>query len=469
MAMRDVSGVRMKAGAVGASAALLGGPGSALLLALAASPAGAATTWTVDTLADGVPNASDCTTPVVGSCSLRDALAAAAVGDVVIFSAGLFAGGAGTITLSVGELVDNGVDVHGPGADVLTIDAMSASRIFEVTPAPGGTTISGVTLTNGDATEEILGGGGAISSGLGTLTVRESVLTGNIGGLAGGAVLASSLVLVDSVVVDNSASYFGGGVVATEELTVTGSTISGNSVVVVGGGLGFVGETGTATIVDSTVSGNSAAGGGGFFVNSRSGTVMIANSTFTGNVGIDSAGAIYADAVNVEISMSTITGNSTLGEAGSLYSVGGLLVGTEDVSPILTLTGTVVAGNTAGTGGVSDLGVVAVDGGAVTVTANDSLIGSGVSSNVSLVGDGLMRSDAPMVGPLADNGGPTLTMLPLAGSPLIDAGPATIPTFPANDFDQRGFGFPRVSGTRSDIGAVEGPAPITPITPVFTG
>jgi hypothetical protein len=91
-----------------------------------------------------------------------------------------------------------------------------------------------------------------------------------------------------------------------------------------------------------------------------------------------------------------------------------------------------------------------------------------VSPNITLVGDGVLRSDAPMLGALANNGGPTLTMLPLAGSPLIDAGPVTIPTFPGNEFDQRGPGFPRVLGSKADIGAVE-VRQEEPVVPAFTG
>jgi uncharacterized repeat protein (TIGR01451 family) len=60
----------------------------------------------------------------------------------------------------------------------------------------------------------------------------------------------------------------------------------------------------------------------------------------------------------------------------------------------------------------------------------------------------------PRLGPLQDNGGATPTRLPLAGSPLINAGD---PAFaPPPDTDQRGPGFPRVRGGRIDIGATEG-------------
>src|SRR5206468_417447 len=57
----------------------------------------------------------------------------------------------------------------------------------------------------------------------------------------------------------------------------------------------------------------------------------------------------------------------------------------------------------------------------------------------------------PLLGPLANNGGPTLTYAPQVGSPVIDAGsnPAGLTT------DQRGTGFARVSGLATDIGAFE--------------
>jgi hypothetical protein len=76
------------------------------------------------------------------------------------------------------------------------------------------------------------------------------------------------------------------------------------------------------------------------------------------------------------------------------------------------------------------------------------------------------RHDDPLLLPLADNGGPTLTHALAAGSPAIDAG--------ANadnlDYDQRGA--PRVVGAAADIGALEvqpGTAAVPFIGPGFTG
>jgi hypothetical protein len=57
----------------------------------------------------------------------------------------------------------------------------------------------------------------------------------------------------------------------------------------------------------------------------------------------------------------------------------------------------------------------------------------------------------PLLGPLANNGGPTLTRLPLPGSPAIDAGNSAFPSPPPTD--QRGL--PRTAGPAIDLGSVE--------------
>src|SRR5262249_35549236 len=56
----------------------------------------------------------------------------------------------------------------------------------------------------------------------------------------------------------------------------------------------------------------------------------------------------------------------------------------------------------------------------------------------------------PKLGPLQDNGGPTLTMALLPGSPAIDAGAPT-----DSEWDQRGPGYPRLVNRATDIGAYE--------------
>ncbi len=70
-------------------------------------------------------------------------------------------------------------------------------------------------------------------------------------------------------------------------------------------------------------------------------------------------------------------------------------------------------------------------------------------NSCAFTGVGSLNSTDPMLGPLADNGGPTLTMALLPGSPAIDAGDDAA----APSTDQRGF--PRPVGAASDIGAYE--------------
>lgn len=464
---------RRRAGAFGA-AAVVGGAGSALLLSLTAAPAPATVsgTFTVDTLADGAANATDCTTPVPGSCSLRDALAAAGSGETVVFDPSLFTGGPQTITLDAGQgqLTDTEVDIHGPGSDLLTIDADDNSRVLFLNTLVSGTTISGLTVTGGRAGP---GGGGGIKDGSSNLLVLEDVVvTGNHEtNWSGAGVRGGSLRLVDSEVSGNTVTVAGGGGVF-----VTGSTYVRNSVFAdndsygCGAGLYFGGSDTTLTVIDSTFSGNIARScyGGGIDIDGRRNTVTIANSTFTDNSGT-AGGGIHADDGNVvSIAMSTITGNDASTPESPYYSGGGVHI---SASASITLTGVVLAGNTSVSGGTADLAIgFAGLHPAVTVTAPASLVGD-VSANVTLTGAGLLRGTDPQLGPLADNGGPTPTMLPLAGSPLLDHGPASIPDFPGNTYDQRGPGHPRTSGTASDIGAVEvtipEPEPIP--EPTFTG
>jgi len=70
---------------------------------------------------------------------------------------------------------------------------------------------------------------------------------------------------------------------------------------------------------------------------------------------------------------------------------------------------------------------------------------------VGLLGMQFGVTDAGL-GPLTNNGGPTQTRLPVAGSPAIDLGD---PGFTVPATDQRGTGFARVVNGRVDIGAVE--------------
>ena len=80
-----------------------------------------------------------------GAGSLRQALADANDGDTINFNSSLN----GQITLTSGQLmVDKGVNITGPGANRLAVNANHASRVFYIAPGKD-VTISRLTITNG--------------------------------------------------------------------------------------------------------------------------------------------------------------------------------------------------------------------------------------------------------------------------------------------------------------------------------
>jgi hypothetical protein len=113
----------------------------------------------------------------------------------------------------------------------------------------------------------------------------------------------------------------------------------------------------------------------------------------------------------------------------------------------------------AGSPGASGLGDLGPDLFGAFTSNGHNLIGlddgnTGFADGVlgDIVGSGTPLN--PLVGPLTNNGGPTLTCAPLCGSPALDTGDDALLDAPLGlTTDQRGF--PRQSGSHVDIGAVE--------------
>jgi hypothetical protein len=228
----------------------------------------------------------------------------------------------------------------------------------------------------------------------------------------------------------------GGAIVTTDSLTLIDSAVFGNASTKYGGGIMvLVFPQASTTIINSTISGNQAnyGGGGIAFQMSIDGTATIRNSTITNNT---------ADADS--------SGDRT---GGGLFVVG-------SVGP--SISHTIVAGNFLGGGADDDISGPVQSGSANNlVGVGTGAIGISDGSNGNHIGSTTTPID-PMLGPLAGNGGPTLTHALLSGSAAIDAGDPTavagvggIPLF-----DQRGALFDRVLGAAMDIGAFE----FTPIT-----
>ena len=208
-----------------------------------------------------------------------------------------------------------------------------------------------------------------------------------------------------------------------------------NNTALIGGGLEY-GAPAASFIAGTTFVSNTADQfGGGIFSFNGKGRLSIDDSTFNGNTaaGAETGNAINNRAGIVEVRRSTVTNNNGGASNAGIVSRGEATV---------TLSSTILADN-------APVNLASYEGGTLT-SQGYNLVSD--SSLTPATGD-LLNTPANL-GPLQNNGGPTLTRGPLVGSAAVDAGDPAI-LFNAAEFDQRGPGFPRVSGTRIDIGAVE--------------
>jgi hypothetical protein len=383
-----------------------------------------------------------------GPGSLRQALVDANDGDMIDAT-----GVSGVITLIIGELpVDTSVTINGPGADLLAIDGNTISRVFQV--GPGETvTISNLTVRNG---RDGVSGGGILTGDGATTTITNCTVSGNTAGgmqgQGGGIFNGGTLTINNSTVGGNTVgsnggiSGDGGGIFNGGMLTIVNSTISGNAAVSKMGSGGGIDNAGTLTIVNSTVSGNAAGKGAGIDNAGTDTTVTITNSTFSGNAALAYGGACFNNGI-LQIANSTLSGNSARVFGGGILTVGTLQIGNSILNR-------------------GDSGENIHSFGVVTVTS----LGYNLSSDDAagfLTGPGDQINTNPLLGPLQDNGGPTLTQALLPSSPAIDAGD---PNFsPPPFFDQRGPGFARLVNGRIDIGSFEVQGPASTPTPSPTG
>lgn len=421
---------------------------------IGAPDAAHAATIMVDTFADTVD--AGCTGAPLpgadGSVSLREAVCVANANpdaDVIELDAG-------TYELDFYLEVTTDIRIVGAGIDATTIDAGGTDRVIDAWAfAPTTLGLYDLTLQGGDVRGAGIPEGGVLNLFMVDTHLERVRVTGGIAERGGGiANIYGQLTLLDSEVIGNEASTVdgtsrGGGIwsVGNSTLVTTfrmqRTTVSGNTVVGNGGGIVLeLGNDDNATIEQSTISGNTARfgtddggyGGGLSFDFLHNGSLVVTDSTISGNTA-ERGGAIYHHAgftSSLLLSNATVVGN-TANETGGIDWNG---VG------FVTVNSSIVAGNTADVD--PDL--------YGNTTGSDNLIGvagagfvDGVDGN--RVGSAVAPLDA-LLGPLADNGGPTQTHLPLAGSPVIDVSASS-----CGAIDQRGVTRPQ--GTACDIGAVE--------------
>lgn len=395
---------------------------AASVVLVTAPPAHAATievTSLVDVVAGG-----GCPGP---DCSLREAVLAAADGDVISLEAN-----------AIYELTDGELVIGAPGHIVIegngaTIEQTSVNaRVLHRTT--GDLTVRDLSVTGGNITSvpppAEPDGGGILIDGLGTLTVERSRIASNEAAGDGGGIHGFRVVLVGSKVNQNTAGGDGGGVALDSGmLVVTGTAISSNEASGVGGGA-FIGTAVVPVAVTGSVfSGNEGGSVGGMAVSS--GDAVIVNSSVLYNVaaGRSSVGGVVVDGA---LTVRYVTFAANEGEGGaSLWAL--------ELTPFA-----VALSEPVGAPHCSDSPTTVTSQG--HNAADDDSCGLDHATDQQSLAS-LMLDEMPM--------NPNLHRPPAEGSPLLDAVPLAACAGPDADLLDDQLLTARPQGTGCDIGAVE--------------
>jgi hypothetical protein len=316
--------------------------------------------------------------------------------------------------------------------------------------------VNNCTISDNDAAN---GGGIWTEAVSGASTnIFNSAISGNTATGKGGGIYGhyGAIMLTNSRVSNNQSQSDGAGIHSTNNrLTVSRSTIADNTAVgdfPNGGGI-FI-QFGDLVVANSTISGNSATRRGGGIYSSNN-YAQVVDSTISGNTAVEGfgghGGGISHGAGSLAIVRSTITLNQAV-ELGGLYSSPGAFTST-------TVTGSIISGNQNG-----DVGWSWSTGGGVNSVMSHgfNLVGDGRSSGAFNQPGDQTGVTNPMLGALANNGGPTMTHALLPNSPALDAGdPGAVVVGGVPQNDQRGAPYNRIfdgdgaGGGRIDIGAFE--------------
>jgi CSLREA domain-containing protein len=341
-----------------------------------------------------------------------------------------------------------------------------------------------------------ISGGGIYDDGGVELT--GSMVTMNIASRGGGITNASgALMVIDSEIMDNMASEVdGGGILNRAALTIRGSMV-GDNMAHEGKGGGIFNQGGTGSVTASTIMGNMSGNRGGGIANS--GVLTVLNTAIVSNTaqshaypfGYPAYGGGIANSGIMTMTNSTVSGNMAFNDGGGIYNQA-------DISGAarLSLNNVTITNNRAdsdGVGGGDGGGVANPAGGTVslqnTIVAanNDHTSGAGAtvvpdcigafdSRGYNLIGERLVgacvgfangvkgdqvgdHAGGPIdaaLGPLEEQGGPTMAAALLAGSPAIDAGnPAGCTDDLGNLLTDDQRGDLRPWGRACDIGAYE--------------
>jgi hypothetical protein len=343
---------------------------------------------------------------------------------------GIFNAG-GSVKLVNSAVTENSAGIGNGGLMYITGSEISRNLgggIFN----RGGLSVTNLSVTDSEIRENY---GVGIENSLATATLTDSVVSGNVSNFGDRGAISNTrgaVVLINSSVKNNSARFGGGSGIVNESDCCS--------------------ESSTVTIINSTVSHNT---GGGIrnYAGGGSAILTVINSTVSSNsmIGIYTSGVADGIAV-LRLLNSTVSNNATspTGGAGGIQNIS-----INNGSATVEIANTIIAANLPG-GSIGSTGTVTSLG---YNLSDDAAGGDGTTGPGGLLnGPGDIRNTNPHLGPLQNNGGPTMTHALLSHSPAIDNGN---PNFDPNAFtppllyDQRGRRFRRVVNGSIDIGAFE--------------
>lgn len=249
------------------------------------------------------------------SCTLRDAITAANVNgqsvNDITFSPAAF-GTVQTINLA-GALptIATELNIFGPGAERLNVHRSSGGnyRIFQM-ESTSVVNISGLAISNGSDSS-----GGGVNN-LGKLTLTDCSVLGNHATNNGGGVQSRGTLLLSRCTISGNTSSFGAGLFVYSipsfgsESTIVNSTISGNTATNAGGALendNFGGPVSDLRLLNCTIADNlHPALGAGVYTGDAGGlavtrlkNTLLANNTLPNLVEDGAAAVVFSEGANL--------------------------------------------------------------------------------------------------------------------------------------------------------------------------
>jgi len=404
---------------------------------------------------DGACNTSQCT--------LREAVASVESGGAIKFDLSL-AGEMITVTTPIS--VEKYMTIDGTGLNPhIQVSGGDGVRVFAVI---GGVTASFVHLDIIDGSSV---SGGAIDIDDSIVHVSNTTFVGNVATQDGGAIHGTGVLsITNSSFMSNTTGDDGGGIYFNGPMTVTNSIFQDNQA---GGNGGSLMNEENLMIATTSFYSNTALGYGGA-VNNDFEDLIISNSTFANNNATNNGGAVNNYQGNVRVNGSTFSTNQTDQYGGAICNSYGTITVTNSTlfsnnstfagggidnweGQVIVSNSTLSANSASSAGGIynSTNGSLRIRNSILSDSSSggDCVNDGTITVNIkNLIEDGTCTpalSGDPILEPLADRGGWTLTMAPKTGSPVIDAGE----DISCEAADQRGL--QRPYGNHCDIGAYE--------------